>query len=234
MGGRLELRTGRVHEVVARTPGDAASRIFAAGVAGRRTGPCLWITRRHLPLLCPHGLRGLLDPGLVILARTDAPLDGLWTAEEGLRSGAFGTVVLESDQPLSLFQSRRLQLAAEAGGALGLFVGPRSGNTAAETRWDCRALPGDARHRSGLRVIRFDWRQTKNKRGPVRDWKAVRDEAAGDLHMVAASGGGACPEERARPGPPAGDRLGGQRRLEALLAQHGSAESGADLRHGAG
>jgi len=216
-----DLRSGRTHEVVASEAGDAAARVFAAWVAAnrgtaKRTGICLWIAGGRMPPLCPHGLSGLLDPDALIIVEVGTPLDGLWTAEEGLRSGAVGTVVLESERPLDLLQSRRLQLASEAGGAVGLFLGPDSGNTAAETRWRCRALPS-----TDARTIRFDWRQVKNKRGPSVDREAHRDEATGRMRMVAVSVGGAGIEECARPGPTLRGGGGGGQRLEALLAEHG-------------
>jgi len=212
------LRDGRMHEVVAGEAGDAAARVFAARVAGGRGGVCLWIAGARMPPLCPHGLAGLVDPDALIVVEVAAPLDGLWTAEEGLRSGAVGMVVLESERPLDLLQSRRLQLAAEAGGATGLFLGPDSGNTAAETRWQCRALPA-----TGSRAIRFDWRQVKNRRGPSIHWEAQRDEATGRMHMVAASGGGASLEERPGPGPSLRGDSRGRRTLDALLAERGGA-----------
>jgi len=210
------LRGSRVHEVVASETSDAAARVFAARVAGNRDGVCLWIAGGRTPPLCPHGLSGLLDPDALILVEVDTPLDGLWTAEEGLRSGAVGTVVLESERPLDLLQSRRLQLAAEAGGGVGLFLGPDSGNTAAETRWQCRALPS-----ADMRVIRFDWQQVKNKKGPLIAREALRDEATGRMRMAALSGGGAGIEERAGSGPAFRGDSRGRQQCEALLAEHG-------------
>ena len=223
-----ELRAGRVHEVVAGMPGDAAARVFAARVAGCRGGTCLWIAERRIPLLCPHGLAGLADPGKVLCVLVETPLDGLWVAEEALRSGTVGTVVLESTRGLDLRQSRRLQLAAEEGGAVGLFLGPEGGNTAAETRWSCGALPGGGEGRS----IRFDWRQVKNRCGRQVRLEAIRDEATGSMRVAAASGGGAGVEERAGPGPAPGYRERSERRLAALLAEHGGAGGGVEHGHG--
>lgn len=210
------LRGGRMHEVVAGETGDAAARVFATRVAGNRGGMCLWIMGRHMPPLCPHGLSGLLDPDALIVVEVSTSLDGLWTAEEGLRSGAVRTVVLESERTLDLLQSRRLQLAAEAGRAVGLFLGPDSGNTAAETRWQCRTLPS-----TDARVIRFDWQQLKNKKGLLIGREALRDEATGRMRMAAVSGGGAGVEECAGSGPAFRSDSRGRRKLEALLAEHG-------------
>ena len=223
---RPHLRQGRVHEIVASISGDAAARIFAAGIAGRLGSPCLWIVGRRLPTLCPHGLHGLIDVNAVILVHAQTPLEGLWVAEEALRSGILRTVVVEEERPVDLLQSRRLQLAAEAGRAVGMILGPDSGNTAVETRWRCTALSG-----AEGRQIRFDWEQVKNKKGSNIKVEAVRDEATGRMRVVAPSGGGTGAEEPARPGPALRDRVGGERRLEALLAEYGGASGGTDLRH---
>ena len=223
---RPHLRQGRVHEIVASISGDAAGRIFAAGIAGRLGSSCLWIVGRRLPTLCPHGLHGLIDVNAVTLVHAQTPLEGLWVAEEALRSGVVRTVVVEEERPVDLLQSRRLQLAAEAGRAVGMILGPDSGNTAVETRWRCTAMPG-----AEEKQIRFDWEQVKNKKGSNIKVEAVRDEATGRMRVVAPSGGGTGVEEPARPGSTLRDRVGGGRRLEALLAEHGGASGGTDLRH---
>ncbi|MEL6793656.1 MAG: hypothetical protein AAFP78_09395, partial [Pseudomonadota bacterium] len=57
------------------------------------------------------------DPSRLVIAHADRPIDILWTAEEALRSGAAPLVVAEAAEPPALTPLRRLQLAAEAGGA---------------------------------------------------------------------------------------------------------------------
>ena len=223
---RPHLRPGRVHEIVAAISGDAAARIFAAGIAGGFGSPCLWIVGRRIPTLCPHGLHGLIDTNAVTLVHAQTPLEGLWVAEEALRSGVIRTVVVEGERSIDLLQSRRLQLAAEAGRALGVVIGPDSGNTAVETRWHCASLQG-----ADGRQIRFEWNQSKNKKGSNIRLEALRDETTGRMRVVAESGGGAGLEEQTRPGPALRDRMGGQRRLAALLAEHGGPSGGADLRY---
>lgn len=214
---RLMLRCGRVHEVVVDKSGNPAARLFGGWNAGGG-GLVLWIMGEHAPILCPYALQGVINPRHLVLIRVRTALDGLWAAEEGLRCGAVRTVVIEADSPIDLRKSRRLQLAAEAGGTLGLFLGPDSGNTAAETRWSCASLPT-----TDGNAIRFSWKQLKNKKGPTRCWEAVRDGATGDLRVAAASGGGAGVEGDAGSGSPPGHRERGERRLEALLAEHGGA-----------
>lgn len=226
---RPHLRRGRVHEIVASMSGDATARVFAADIAGKLGSPCLWIVGRQVPALCPHGFHGLMDVDAVTLVHAQTPLEGLWVAEEALRSGIFRAVVVEIERAVDLLQSRRLQLAAEAGRAVGMIVGPDSGNTAVETRWRCTAKAGGEE-----KQIRFDWEQLKNKKGSNIKVEAVRDETTGRMRVVASSGGGTGAEEPARPGPALRDRIGGERRLAALLAEHGSAAGGADLRHVSG
>ena len=227
--GRPELRRGRVHEVVSAVPGDAAARLFAAFATTEREDACLWITGGRIPTLCPHGFHGLIDANALTLVEVRDPMEGLWVAEEALRSGAVRVVVVENQRAVDLLQSRRLQLAAEAGSALGLLLGPDSGNTAVETRWRCSSVS-----EGGERQIRFDWQQVKNKKGSKSRWKAVRDEATGRMRVAPASGGGAGRQIPSRSGQAVCDHRGGEQRLAALLAEHGGEASGADWRHGAG
>jgi len=82
-----------------------------------------------------------------LLARSlfvDAPFGALrlWAIESALRSPAVAAVVAHG-QGLDMAATRRLQLAAEAGGGLGLLARPlaeRGGLSAAATRWWVRRL----------------------------------------------------------------------------------------------
>ena len=131
-GGGLAL--GRMHEVNGR-----AAWSFAVLMAGRAKGAVLWCARmRHDHELYPPGLNALgCDPRRLVVAECSSEADALWAAEESLRSGAAGAVVLEGERSLDLTAARRLQLAAEEGGALGLMVsvGHEALFPAASTRW---------------------------------------------------------------------------------------------------
>lgn len=155
------IRPGRVHEAT-----GPARRAFAAALAGRLAGPVLWIIeRRGREMLCPQGLAPFLDPACLILARPAGAVALLQVAEEALRAGAAPLVVVELAGAPDLTQSRRLQLAAGAGGGRGLCLVPEAGlrPNAAETRWHCVPLPGGpARQR---------WELVKNKRGPLGMWE---------------------------------------------------------------
>ena len=59
-------------------------------------------------------------------------------------------------------ESRRLQIAAEEGGAIGLILlRDRANTSAAETRWECRAASGGG----------WDWICTKRRRGVPGAWQ---------------------------------------------------------------
>jgi protein ImuA len=113
------LRRGAVHEIA----GIAASG-FAAMAAGRMEGPVLWCVdqyaRGHLygPGLVSFGLA----PNRLVVACCANRTDMLWAMEEGLRTPGLAAVVGEPGGTVDLTASRRLQLAAETGGALGLVL----------------------------------------------------------------------------------------------------------------
>src|SRR5258708_142926 len=141
------LAQARVHEVV----GDGSERDGAAAgftllliarlmrrVPGRVLGG-----GRHLDLNGPGLARLGIDTPRLILVRARETTDTLWAMEEGLRTAGLAAVAGELTRPIDLTQSRRLQLAAEAGGATGLSLPPaRPGAgtpSAVEARW--RAHP---------------------------------------------------------------------------------------------
>jgi len=135
------LSRAAVHEVLAAEPGAAAG--FCALVLARAGGTVLWIAAE--PDAWPPGLaRFGLSPADLVLVQAPRPVDGLWAMEEGLRCpGVAGALLVLRD--LDLTAARRLQLAAEAGGAVGLLLRPdaeEAGATAAFTRWRVGALAG--------------------------------------------------------------------------------------------
>lgn len=153
------LARGRVHEVL----GEGAD-IFALAAAAAATGPVLWIgLKRDVESLAPTGLQRFIDPGRLILVSGGDRGELLWAAETALRARSAPGVVLELRDGPDLKESRRLQIAAEESGAIGLIlVQGRARTSAAETRWRCDAVTG------GM----WDWVCTKSKRGRPGAWRA--------------------------------------------------------------
>lgn len=168
-GGGLAL--GCLHEVAGGGNGavdGAAAALFAAGIAARTKGKVLWcLTRRDLfaPALAQAGL----SPGRLIQVEAGDEKDMLSCFEEGLRHGGLGAVVAEVAR-LSMTASRRLQLAAEGSGTIGIAIrrwrrqaeAAHFGQpTASVTRWRISVLPsaplpvpGIGRHRWLLELVR--------------------------------------------------------------------------------
>jgi protein ImuA len=154
LGGGLP--TGCLQEVIGSSDGAAAGFCaFLLGcLASREAAPRSvlwgWIGEGDL---YPPGLAAFgLDPAQVILLGAPGPADLLWAMEEGLRCPALAGVVMEVDR-LDLVASRRLQLAAAAGGVTGFLLArgrrPPAAVSAAALRWRIEALPGE-RWRVGL------------------------------------------------------------------------------------
>jgi protein ImuA len=139
------LARGAVHEVAAAASEDDSGPAFgfAALVCARAGGTTLWIEPK--PSIWPEGAAAFgLDPAALVLVAADGA-DGLWAAEEALRCPAVGAVCLVAAAPIGLTAGRRLQLAAEAGGALGIALVPAHAlarPSAAHTRWRISTLPG--------------------------------------------------------------------------------------------
>ena len=153
MPGSPDLKRHALHEVYAASAADAAAADgFALALALRAsTRPLVWIVegRRRNEAGSPYatGLKAWgLAPADVLLVRVrDAPAL-LAAAEEALRSGAAGAVVMSGwgeHRAHDLTASRRLSLAASEGGTVAVLARaaaqPRP--SAAETRWRVHAAP---------------------------------------------------------------------------------------------
>jgi protein ImuA len=176
------LAAGRAHEIC-----GPARRTFAALVAAALTGPVIWARGdREAGGLNPEGLARLIDPARVVTALAPRGAEALWAAEEALRSGAAALVVVEPRTPPGLTPVRRLNLAAEAGGAasgappLCLILTPEGGTAAAvETRWRADPLPGwatDAAPWGGPARWRFAC--LRDKAGPPAAWEVAAPRGA--------------------------------------------------------
>lgn len=177
------LVRGAVHEAV----GPAAAG-FAAMVAGRLEGAVLWCVDASSPVgLYGPGIAAFgLHPARVMVARCQGRTDLLWVMEEGLRMSALAAVIGEPSESVDLTASRRLQLAAEMGGTLGIVVNPegagRFAANALESRWHVTPAPAED-------VIRPCWKVSLERcRGGTRGlyWIVERNEETGNFAVVAA------------------------------------------------
>lgn len=165
------LSRGALHEVAGGAQGvldGAAAALFAAGVMARAGGTILWCLREP-DLFAPAIAQAGLDPDRVIYVEARDEASVLTCFEDGLRHGGLGGVVGEVAR-LSMTQSRRLQLAAEESGTIGMALrrwkrpaeaADFGQPTAAATRWRVTAVPsqelpvpGVGRHRWFVELIR--------------------------------------------------------------------------------
>lgn len=150
-GGGLSY--GTIHEFAGGGSGTvdgAAAALFAAGIVARTKGHVVWcLTRTDLffPALEQAGLRH----NRVVFVEAGKEEDVLASMEEALSYGSLGAVVGELVR-LPMVASRRLQLAAEKTGTMGLVVrrwrrqaeaNDFGQPTASSTRWRVSVLPSE-------------------------------------------------------------------------------------------
>ncbi len=169
------LRNSRTHEVC-----GANAVSFALALAGQKGGNVMWISEsRQREQINPTGFGAYMDPQNLLLAKAADQVEGLGVAEETLRSGAVSLMVIELTKPLGFTAGRRLQLAAETGGATGLCIIPEGmGNNAAQTRWRCSSLfdPVDSTLQR--------WEIIKNKSGTLMAWDVRWDAQTRRINVV--------------------------------------------------
>ena len=148
------LSLGAIHEIAGGGNGavhGAAAALFAAGIMARTSGQILWCIKRQ-DLFAPALTSVGLSMNRVIFAEANDEKALLACFEEGLRHGGVSGVVGEVSK-LTMLASRRLQLAAEKSGAIGIVIrrwwkvkdADDFGNiTAAHTRWRITALPSQS------------------------------------------------------------------------------------------
>ena len=188
------LARAAVHDVLASSPGCGAA--LCALLLARTGGTVLWITLEQDGLLAwPPGLaRFGLTPAKLVLARTSRWSDALWAMEEALRCPAVSGALLAlppgqttGHHPLDLTVTRRLQLAAEAGGALGLLLRSDVGSvapSATTTRWRISAHPAEAEATLNAECWQLELLRTKVGR-PDGPWAVTWNAAAGQLVLAA-------------------------------------------------
>lgn len=177
LGGGLACAA--LHELVPTAPaqfGTAAG--FALAIAALRTAggsTALFIQTDFASLEAgaPYG-PGLDSFGLpmerLIMVRVPRPVDALWACEEALKSRGVAVVIAElpeAGEAADFTATRRLTLAARAGGGLGLLLRhrPLPIATAATTRWQVAAAPSKPDRFGGLGRTAFDLSLNRNRRG---------------------------------------------------------------------
>lgn len=188
------LPRGALHELA----GEGADREEGAAAAGfaalwlarlQEAGPVLWIVRaagRAAIDLHAHGLaQQQLDPKRLILVAAKRDDEALWAMEEGLRAKSLGAVLGEIEK-LDLTASRRLQLAAEAGGVTAFVLRrwrlmERAAREAAQpiaavTRWRIASLPTE--NGTAWQVA-----LTRCRGGRPNTWIMERADGSDDIHI---------------------------------------------------
>jgi protein ImuA len=198
LGGGLPR--GCLQEVIP-ADGGAAAAGFAAFLLARLVGQAeesgrgvLWASLGEGDLYPPGLARFGLDPAAMILLSAPSPAELLWAMEEALRSPALAGVVGEVDR-LDLTAGRRLQLAAAAGGGVGLLLlradRPPAAVSTAALRWRVGAGPNRSWHVELLR----------RRGGRPGAWILEREDETDRLLVAAELGdGSAAPQARFSPG----------------------------------
>lgn len=174
------LASGRIHEVYAAEPEDAASAAgFAMGLMVHMTGPdrpVVWLRE-------PRAVRagGVLQaqgwdelgggPGRALAGMMDNATALLRAAVDALRCAALGGVIMESWGPmreLDLTASRRLALAAERSGVplVLLRTEAQAVPSAAQTRWQVAAAPSSPLPGNAPGLPAFDVTLLRQRSGP--------------------------------------------------------------------
>ncbi|TWB40441.1 ImuA family protein [Nitrospirillum pindoramense] len=214
--GAHGLPRAALHEVMAAGDLDAGAAtaftaLLAARLAEQVRGPILWMTRA--PDLYAPGLDAQgVGPGRLVVVHAANEVDLLWAMEEALRCPRVGAVVGEAGG-LDLTASRRLHLAAEAGGVPGLLLRLNAGKggamkglkgagrgsgrcstqaTAAVTRWKVGTAPIHADDSAASAFTGPAWRVEllRCRGGRPGAWtlyerEGLRLEAAGQAAMPA-------------------------------------------------
>ena len=117
---------GALSEILMAQHGIGALRLLAPALARLSQNAKRWICWVAPPYIpyAPALVSAGIDLSRVLLVHPKAQQDGLWAVEQSLRSGTCSAVLAWPTLDDSTAM-RRLQLAAEAGGALGFLFRPR-------------------------------------------------------------------------------------------------------------
>ncbi len=192
-GGGLAL--GALHEVAGGGNGaldGAAAALFAAGIMARTKGQVLWCVIRQ-DLFAPAIAQAGLAADRVIYVEAGDDKTVLACFEEGLRHGGLGGVVAEIGK-LTMTNSRRLQLAAENSGVIGIAIrrwrrqadaADFGQPTAAATRWRVSVLPSVPLPVPGVGRARWQVELIRCRAGESADFEVEACDAKGRLALPA-------------------------------------------------
>lgn len=126
---------GAIHEFLAPTAGGAAfSLALRAARSAAERRPVILLIDSDGDFYPPAAAQLGIDLDRLMIARPRRTIDRLWVFDQALRCPAIAAVILPLKQ-IDPATSRRLQLAAEAGGALGIVINhSNAGATFAATR----------------------------------------------------------------------------------------------------
>lgn len=200
-----------LHEAAAAGPNagdDAAATLFLAALAARFSraagtaqapGQVLWALTR-LDLFAPGLAQAGLTPDRLLFAqcRDDAELLGVM--EEGVRHGSLAAVIGEVKRA-DMAATRRLQLAAEAGGTAAFLLRrwrkageePLAAPSAACTRWrigcaPSSPLPFGIAPEEGLGRARWRAALVRQRGGPSHEWLLEAPDAEARFALPAPTG----------------------------------------------
>ena len=215
---------GGVHDLYAGAEADAVSvNAFGLGLAlkAAKGRPLVWGLHEAVAREggWPHG-PGLHEMGLkpddLLLVRARDVQTLLAIGEEALRSPAVGAVLLSAwgeARALTLTASRRLALAAEAGGAT-LFlarIAATPAPSAAETRWSVAAAPSEPLEAGAPGRPSFSVTLLRRRGGgALRSWIVEWDRDGRRFRQPAPLSGDLVPLAAQRPAETSGD---GRRRV---------------------
>jgi protein ImuA len=192
-GGGLAM--GALHEVAGGGNGaidGAAAALFTAGIMARTKGQILWCVIRQ-DLFAPAIAQAGLAPDRVVYVEAGDDKAVLACFEEGLRHGGLGGVVAEVGR-LSMTNSRRLQLAAESSGTLGIAIrrwrrqvdaADFGQPTASATRWRVSVLPSAPLPVPGIGRPRWQVELIRCRAGESADFEVEACDAQGRLAIPA-------------------------------------------------
>lgn len=187
------LATAGLHEAAGTSAGhggDAAAALFLAGIAGRRAGArgqVLWVAAGR-DLFAPGLAQAGLPPGRLLIAEAGRDADLLAVMEEGLRHGALAAVIGEVARA-GLTETRRLQLAAEEGGAMALLLrrwlkdDPLAAPSTALTRWRIGSAPSAPLPYPGIGRARWQVELARQRGGPGFSLITEASDAQGRLAL---------------------------------------------------